>query len=319
MSASLGTLERVEFHVPDRRLTIEALAEPLGLSRPKLSLFRKVHGLHTLHDDPDSSLFDLVLPAARRVVEQAPDPRRIRWVIYAHAIHEVAPADTDLAAGIRDALGLRHAEAFALSQQNCASGLGAVDVAAQLLRDGDAADRVLVVTGEKPHSPLIRTVPNTAIMGEASAACLVSVGGTGDTVRSYVSHTLGEYAQLVGMSPEQAALYGKAYAPTLADVVRQAVAEAGLTLADIDLVIPHNVNLMAWRNTVAELGISQNRVFLDNVPRYSHCFAADPFVNYASLRDAGRLVEGRHYLMACVGAGATFTALTLTHRRGDTR
>ncbi|MER6030923.1 3-oxoacyl-[acyl-carrier-protein] synthase III C-terminal domain-containing protein [Streptomyces sp. NPDC001851] len=316
MSAPLGSLERVESHVPDRRLTIEALAGPLGLSRAKLSLFRKVHGLHTLHENPSESLYDLVLPAARRVVEQVPDPRRIRYVVYAHAIHEVAPAGTDLAAGIRDALGLHHAEAFALGQQNCAAGLGAVDVVVRLLRDGDAEDRALLVTGEKPHSPVIRTVPNTAIMGEAGAACLLSAGGPGDAVLSHASRTVGEYAQLVGMPPELAALYGKSYAPVLADVMRQAVLEAGLTLDDIDLIIPHNVNLLAWRNTAAELGVSLDRVFLDNVPRYSHCFASDPFVNYTTLRDAGRLVEGRHYLMACVGAGATFTALALTHRGG---
>lgn len=316
MTTPLGTLERVESHLPDRRVTIEALAEPLGLSRAKLSLFRKVHGLHTLHQNPGASLFDLVLPAARRVVESIEDPHHIRFVIYAHAIHDVAPAGIDAAAGIRDALGLEHAEAFALSQQNCAGGLGAVDVAAQLLADSDPADRVLLVIGDKPYSPLIQKVPNTALMGEGAAACLIAAEGPGDPVLSHVSRTLGEYAQLIALPPEEAALYGKAYAPALADVMRQAVREAGLTLTDIDLVIPHNVNMLAWRNTIDELGITADQVFLENIPRYSHCFAADPYLNYTALRDSGRLTAGRHYLMAAVGAGATFTALVLTHRGG---
>ncbi|MEN8656324.1 ketoacyl-ACP synthase III family protein [Streptomyces sp. 21So2-11] len=316
MTAPIGTLERVESHLPDRRVTIEALAEPLGLSRAKLSLFRKVHGLRTLHQDPGASLFDLLLPAARRVVDSLDDPHHIRFVIYAHAIHEVAPAGVDTAVGIRDALGLEHAEAFALSQQNCAIGLGAVAIAAQLLTDGDPADQALLVVGDKPHSPLIQKVPNTALMGEGAAACLIAAGGPGDPVLSHVSHTLGEYAQLLSLSPEEAALYGKVYAPALADVMRRAVLKAGLTLADIDLVIPHNVNMLAWRNTIDELGITADRVFLENIPRYSHCFASDPFVNYTTLRDTGRLIAGRHYLMAGVGAGATFSALTLTHRGG---
>ncbi|MCX4546089.1 3-oxoacyl-[acyl-carrier-protein] synthase III C-terminal domain-containing protein [Streptomyces sp. NBC_01565] len=314
MTAAIATLERVESHLPDRRVTIETLAAPLGLSRAKMALFRKVHGLHTLHQDPATSLLDLLLPAARQALAGLHDPRRIRFVLYAHAIHEVAPAGFDAAAALRDALGLGHAEAFALSQQNCAGGLGAVEVAARLLADGDPADRTLLVIGDKPYSPLIRMVPNTALMGEGAAACLISAEGPGDRVLSHVSRTLGEYARLIGLAPEEAALYGKAYAPVLADVMRGAVREAGLALEDIDLVIPHNVNMLAWRNTIAELGIAAERVFLENIPRYSHCFAADPFVNYTTLRDAGRLVPGRHYLMAGVGAGATFTALALTHR-----
>ncbi|MGW7103757.1 3-oxoacyl-[acyl-carrier-protein] synthase III C-terminal domain-containing protein [Streptomyces sp. NPDC054838] len=316
MTAPIATLERVESHLPDRRVAIESLSEPLGLSRAKMSLFRKVHGLHTLHQDPTASLFDLLLPAARQVVDGLRDPRRIRFVVYAHAIHEVAPAGFDAATALRDALGLADAEAFALSQQNCASGLGAVEVVARLLADGDPADRALLVIGDKPYSPLIQKVPNTALMGEGAAACLIAAAGSGDPVLSHVSHTLGEYARLISLPPEEAALYGKAYAPVLADVIRRAVREAGLALEDIDLVIPHNVNMLAWRNTIGELGIPADRVFLENIARYSHCFAADPFVNYATLRAAGRLVAGRHYLMAGVGAGATFTALALTHRGG---
>lgn len=314
MSRPVGTLERVESALPDRTLVVEAMARPLKLSRAKLALFGKVHGLRTLRLDPGMSLLDLVLPPARRVVSELPDPRRVRYVIHARAIHQVAPAATDVAREIADALGLGHAEAFALTQQNCATGLAAIEVAAALLRGGAPEDRALVVTGEKPFSPLVQLVPNTAIMGEAAAACLVAAEGAGHPVLSHAVRTLGEFADLIALSPEEVARFGKAYAPTLADVIRQAVAEAGLTLRDIDLVIPHNVNLMSWRQTIAELDIPAAGVFLDNIARYSHCFTSDVFVNYTTLREEGRLTEGRHYLMASVGAGATFSAAVLTYR-----
>ncbi|MFI9201795.1 3-oxoacyl-[acyl-carrier-protein] synthase III C-terminal domain-containing protein [Streptomyces sp. NPDC053048] len=315
MSRPLATLERVESALPDRTVVVEATAQRLGLSRAKLSLFRKVHGLHTLRLDPALPLTDLVLSAARPVVSELADPRRVRYVIHARAIHQVAPAAVDVAREIRDALGLGHAEALALTQQNCATGIGALEVAGALLRGGDPGDRALVVTGEKPFSPLVQLVPNTAIMGEAATACLVAADGVGDPVLSHVSRTLGEYADLISLPPEAVAQLGKDYAATFAGVIRRAAAEAGLELSDIDLVIPHNVNLMSWRQTIAELGIPAERVFLDNIARYSHCFTSDVFVNYTTLRDAGRLTEGRHYLMAGFGAGATFAAAVFTHRR----
>lgn len=314
MIRPLLTLERIESAMPDRTVAVEAIARPLGLSRAKVALFRRVHGLHTLRLDEELPLVDLVVSAARDIVPRLAEPHRVRYVIHARAIHQVAPPGTDIARQVRDRLGLGHAEAFSLTQQNCATGLGALTVAAALLRGGDPRDRVLVLTGEKSFSPLVRLVPNTAIMGEAAAACLVAADGTGDPVLSHVSRTLGEFSDLVSLPAEELARFGKVYAPTLAEVVRRAVEEAGLSLSDIDLIIPHNVNLMAWRQTIAELDVPSERVFLDNVARYSHCFASDVFVNYTTLREEGRLMQDRHYVMASVGAGATFNAAVLTYR-----
>ncbi|MGH4010159.1 MAG: 3-oxoacyl-[acyl-carrier-protein] synthase III C-terminal domain-containing protein [Pseudonocardiaceae bacterium] len=310
-----GTLERIESFTPDRSVAIEDLADGLDLSRTKLSLFKKVHGLRTLRLDPGMDLLDLVLPAAERVLASVEHLRHVRYLIYAHASHELTPALHDAPAAIRELLKLEHAEAFGLSQQNCASGLGAIDVAIELLRgEGDAEGRALVVTGEKPFSRLFQLVPNTAIMGEAAAACLVAVGGGGHPVLSHVSRTLGEYANLISLPAEEAAQFGKIYAPVLADVMRQATTEAGLEFSNIDLVIPHNVNMLSWRQTIDELGITADRVFLDNIARFSHCFASDIFVNYTTLRETRRLIEGRHYLMVGVGAGATFSAMVMTYR-----
>ncbi|QUH01515.1 3-oxoacyl-ACP synthase [Saccharopolyspora erythraea] len=315
MTGGLATLERVESFLPGRAVAVGELAGDLGLSKAKLSLFQKVHGLRTLRVDPELGLLDLVLPAARRVVESLADPARVRHVVHAHATHEVSPPLAELPGRIRDELGLSGAQAFGLTQQNCAVGLGAIDVAAALLRAGaEPGARALVVTGEKAFSRIIGLLPNTAIMGEAAAACLVALDGDGDPVTALAGRTLGQYAELVSLSPEEAARFGKDYAPVLAEVMRDAVAAAGLELSDIEMVIPHNVNMHAWRQTIDELRIPPGRVFLDNIARYSHCFASDVFVNYTTLRDAGRLTAGGHYLLAAVGAGASFKAAVLTHR-----
>ncbi|CAO0830792.1 3-oxoacyl-ACP synthase OS=Streptomyces microflavus OX=1919 GN=HUT09_15140 PE=4 SV=1 [Streptomyces microflavus] len=50
--------------------------------------------------------------------------------------------------------------------------------------------------------------------------------------------------------------------------------------------------------------------------RFSHTYASDVFVNYTTLRDEGRLVDGAHYLLVSVGLGATFGAMVITHRAG---
>jgi 3-oxoacyl-[acyl-carrier-protein] synthase-3 len=308
------TLDRVETALPDRAVTVGELAGDLGLSARKVALFEKVHGLHALRLDPPTALVELVLEPARRLVASI-DPATVRYLAYAHAIHEVAPALHHVPELLRKALGLPRAEAFAFTQQNCASGLGAVSIMGELLRhEGAPGDRALVLMGEKPANRLTQVVPNTAIMGEASAACLVGSDGPGDRVLSYVARTLGQYSDLITLPLEETAQLGKVYPRVLAEVVDAALAEAGLTRSDVDLILPHNVNLLAWRSTAEELGFPLQRIFLDNIARYSHCFTADVFVNYTSLRAAGRLRPGAQYVLAAVGAGATFSAAVIAHR-----
>ncbi|GAA3761459.1 3-oxoacyl-[acyl-carrier-protein] synthase-3 [Spinactinospora alkalitolerans] len=314
-----ATLERVESFLPERRVDIGDLAERLGLRTTEIGVFRKIYGLGELRFDPDMDLFDLVMPAARQALAALPEGRRIDYVVFAHTMQTVAPPDTDAAQVIRDELGLRGAEAFALNQQACVSSMGAIDVVAELMRaDIGTGSRsrpgyALMVTGERAYSPRIQLIPHSAIMAEAAAACLITLDGPGDAVVSYVDRTHGEFAAGLEMGSEEIQRFGQVYAPEFADVIRQAVAEAGLGLSDIDRIIPHNVNLISWRQVIKELKIDPELVFLDNVPRLSHCYSSDVFVNYTTLRDEGRLVEGRNYVLASVGLGATFGAMVLTH------
>ncbi|MFI9201364.1 3-oxoacyl-ACP synthase III family protein [Streptomyces sp. NPDC053048] len=316
MTDAATTLERIESVVPDRTVRIEDLADRLGLRRAETGVFRKIYGLDELRYDPDSTLFDLALPPARRALEALPEGGRVRYVLYAHTIHTLTPAGLDPARVIRDELGLHDAEAFAIGQQACVSSMGAIDVAAQLLRaEADEDAHALVVAGERAFSPTVQLIPNTAIMAEAGGACLLRIGGRGDVVRSHATRTLGEYSAGLLLTKEETREYGLVYAETLGSVMRQALDGAGLTFADIELLIPHNVNLISWRNVIKELGLDAERVFLENVPRYSHCYASDIFLNYTTLRDAGRLVDGKHYLLVSVGLGATLGAMVITHRK----
>ncbi|MEU8672248.1 3-oxoacyl-[acyl-carrier-protein] synthase III C-terminal domain-containing protein [Streptomyces anulatus] len=318
MKAPVTTLEAVESFAPERIVPIGQLADRLGLRRTKLRLFERVHGLKEIRFDPDLGLFDVVLPAARRITADPLVRDRLKYVVYAHTTQAVAPAHISPAQEIKDRLGLAGVEAFALSQQNCASGIAAVDTAAELLRaEGGPGDCALVITGEQAFSPHIQLIPDVAIMGDAGAACLVTLDGGGDRVLSYATRTLGEFSAAMLLDEERSLEVSKFYAPVLAEVVQEAVTQAGMTLPDIDLIIPHNVNLQSWRQTIGELGIDRSQVFLDNVERYSHCFASDVFLNYTTLRDAGRLTAGRNYLFATVGLGATFAAMVITHQQTD--
>ncbi|GAB3976132.1 hypothetical protein GCM10029978_062200 [Actinoallomurus acanthiterrae] len=184
-TAPVPVIEAVQGFVPRRSVAVEEVADRLGINRHQLRLFQRVHGLARLPMDPDLDLIDLLSTPARALLPSAADRDRIRYLIYAHTAPDVAPAHISAAQELCRRLDLPRAEAFAVTQQNCASGLAAVDVAVQLLvAAGDTRQRALVVTGEKPSSRIFSVIPNTTLMGEGAAACLVGVAGAGASGRT---------------------------------------------------------------------------------------------------------------------------------------
>lgn len=312
MPACVPAVEAVEAFAPPGPIPIEDTAERLGINRNQMKVFRRIHGLSHVHWNPGLALLDLLSTPAEALLAAVPDKSSIRYLICTHTAPDIAPANINVPHLLRRRLGLRQAEAFAVTQQNCASALAAIDVAAALLRDtGDPSLRALVVAGEKPASRSFSVIPNTTIMGEGSAACLVNICGKGMRIRSYSVKIDGRHAEIYQSTPQAMADFFRNYAPTLAGTVRDALASAGLGLADVSMIVPHNVNQSSWRRVSAELGVPSEQVYLDNVPRYGHCLAADPLLNLASLRAEGKLADGGVCVLASVGLGATYAAMVL--------
>jgi 3-oxoacyl-[acyl-carrier-protein] synthase-3 len=103
------------------------------------------------------------------------------------------------------------------------------------------------------------------------------------------------------------------YPDCLAEVIRCAVGRAGLQLADIGLVLPHNVNRISLLRLMKCLGLPASRLYLDGVSATGHCFCADSFIGYRHVVDNGRLEVGDCYLMISVGLGTTFSAMVFRH------
>lgn len=308
------TLRQVEAFVPRRVTTVEDVGPPLGLGRRQVAVYRRIHGLDQLRYDPAVDTFDLAVKPAQVVLRSLPDPGRIRYLIFAHTIRDFAPCQTLVADVIRQRLGVTGAEAFAITQNDCASGLAAVDIAGELLRaDGDPAAVALVLTGEKHAARMARLVKNVSILGEAGAACLVGLGGQGSRVLSCVVRTSGEFAGGLLMSEDVTAQFNRSFGTRVIEAIQEALDRARTKLADITMIVPHNVNVSSWRMLCARLGLARDRVFLDNVSRYGHCYCADPFLNLVSMRDRGLLASGGLYLLVSAGIGGTYAAMVVEH------
>ena len=312
----MTALVEVAAYVPPQRVPIESLAPGLGLSPMQVKVFRRYHGLAEVSRDPDRSLTDLLTSAAGQLSGLRGQRARVRYVLYARSLAVVAPFPLNPLHELTGRLGLDHANAFTLTHQACATSLLAIHLAGQLLAaDGDRDALALVVAGEKAFTRLAQLVPETSLFAEASAACLVSQDGPRDRLLAYLARSRGEFDGQPAERPDLLAAFQRSHADALAEVIAVAVTEAGLRLSEVSLILPHNVNLVSWRQVCRKLDFPVAKVLLDNVPSVGHAFCADAFINYQTAAARGLLRAGDRYVIAAAGAaqGATYSAAVFQH------
>ncbi|MFJ6050114.1 3-oxoacyl-[acyl-carrier-protein] synthase III C-terminal domain-containing protein [Streptomyces sp. NPDC092307] len=309
----MTSLTEVSAHWPTR-VSITSRQEALGLTDTELRRYGRGFGLSEICWDDTESETESLLTAVRKLSLLQGQEDRVRYVIRPRTQRFTSPYPLSPLHEVRREAGLRHAKTFALTEQACASGLLAVDVAGMLLAEEEDPEALaLVLVGEKAHGQVSQVLGGMGITGEGTAAVLVSAHGTGDRVLGFATRTVSVGDPGLVMPDEAFVRFREMYADVLMEVVGSALDQASLTADDISLVLPHNVNRIAWVRLSDRLGVPVERIFLDNIPQTGHCFGADPFINYATVTELGRLDPGDRYLMVSVGLGASFAAMVLEH------
>lgn len=311
---ALVSLEAVSSHIPSRRVRVSEYLRRYGFSEKRIDMHIRYFGFGEVPCDPGEGPVAQLVAAAAGLGLRGRE-HRVRYVLHARTMPVTAPYPVNPLRRVCEELGLAHSTVFTLTQHACASSLLAVQLAGQLLADdGDPDARALVLAGEKTFTSAAQVIADTGVMGEGAAAILVAPQGMRDRVLGYATHTLGEFHSAPWSDEATSARFNQIYPKALAEVMLAAVETAGLTLDDITLVLPHNVNRMSWLRVLHHLGIQgSGRLFLDNLATLGHCFGADAFINLQSARAQGRLRTGDRSLMTAVGLGATFSAMVLQH------
>lgn len=309
----MTAIEAIATYLPEHRVPVERLADELGLTRMEVRVFRRFHQLADVCRAPGMSIVDLLLAAVRRLDALHGREHRVRYVLHARTFPVVVPYPVNPVHDVCDALGLDHALAFTVTHHACATGLLALDVAGRLLATGGEPDALaLILTGEKAFTRDAQLVPGSSLFGEGAAACLVNADGRRNRLLAYAVSQRGDFDDELAADP---AGFQDEYPSALAEAIIAAVDRAGLRLERLALILPHNVNIVAWQRLCRRIGFPVERVLLDNVPLTGHVFCADAFVNYQTACARDLLRPGDHYLVAAAGAGlgATFSAMVFEH------
>ena len=90
----------------------------------------------------------------------------------------------------------------------------------------------------------------------------------------------------------------------------KALADAGWTIDDVDLLIPHQANIRIIDATTKRLGIDQDKVYT-NIDAYGNTSAATIPIALSEAIDNGRLKPGAKLVLVAFGAGLTWGATAI--------
>jgi 3-oxoacyl-[acyl-carrier-protein] synthase III len=184
--------------------------------------------------------------------------------------------------------GLGDIACYGQALNRCLNLLTALDVARALVLSGRHR-RVLVATADAVAggAPMSRF----ALFSDAAASCLVAADPGTD----------GSY-EILGCASAQDAGAMDPASQISSDLAREVsgrlLEPPGLKLGDVTALAHLNLFRPLLVMKERQAGFREDQLYLDNIPRTGHCFAADPLINLADLAAAGQLGDGHYCLLA---------------------
>jgi 3-oxoacyl-[acyl-carrier-protein] synthase-3 len=229
------------------------------------------------------------------------------------------PASASL---IQEALGAHSAAAFDINAA-CTGFLAALATATQFINAG-VYERVLVV-GAEVLSRIIDWSDRTTcvLFGDGAGAVVLERGETGGVgpivLKSDGSGAPLLYAHGPASSPSSVAqnegfcivMDGrevfKFAVRAMEEVTRQAIAQAGLTVEDIDFVVPHQANQRIISAVGKAMNLAPERV-ISNVDKYGNTSSASIPVALCEAWEEGRFKPGDRLALVAFGGGLVWGA-----------
>jgi len=227
---------------------------------------------------------------------------------------------------LEDKLGARGVFSFDVGAA-CSGFLNALAVADSFIQTGKA-NKVLVVGSDTLSRVLNWQDRATCILfGDGAGAVVLGASQNGSGILSAKLRTDGSYAKTLyvpaGGSLNPATVHTvqknehtivmngkevfKIAVRSMEDISRQALEEAGVTVDDLSLVIPHQANRRIIVALAERLGVPMEKVVV-NLDKYGNTSAASVPVALDEARRQGRIKPGDIVLLNAFGAGFAWGA-----------
>jgi 3-oxoacyl-[acyl-carrier-protein] synthase III len=311
-----AALAGVGMAVPEQIVTNAVIADRLGVDEEWISRRTGTSERHVAA--PGQRLDEFAARAARAALAQAGiDAADVDVVLVGTtSAEEMSPHAAPLVAA-----GIGASGAAIDISAACTGFLSGLVMGAGMIESGRA--RIAVVIGADMLSRYLDPDdPSSAMLfGDgAGAVVLMAAPGAPSRVGPAILSSDGSRQELIRLARDELlirmdgpAVYRHAVR-LMADVTEQAVRQAGLALADIDLFVYHQANSRIIDAVGQKLGLDPARV-VDVVASFSNTSAASVPIALAVAQRDGRLHDGDRVLLAAFGAGLVWGGTVITWGR----
>lgn len=314
-------------YVPERVMTNDEWAQYVDTSDEWITTRTGIKRRHLAAEDESTA--DLAVAASELALADARlTADEIDEIIVATDTPEVYLPDT--ASFVQQRLGAREIPAFDLGGSGCAGFVLALDVARSRVQNTDR--RVLVIGVELLTRLMNWRDRNTCVLfGDAAGAAVVGAGAEAAEIIAATAGTDGSRGDILTLevggtrapfNPERAerglhqkiVMKGrevfKEAVSRMSGAANQVLAEAGVGVEDLALVVPHQANLRIIQAVGKALAVPAERVFV-NVQEYGNTGSASVPLALWEAREQGRIRVGDLVLLTSFGAGFHWAAMLL--------
>ena len=230
---------------------------------------------------------------------------------------------------VQSELGATRAGAFDV-EAACTSFVTALGIARGMIMSGTVQNALVI--GAETLSRFLNFKDRTTcvLFGDGAGAVVVEASNASVGIESVVLHSEGAKGELLMVraggarvpASQQTLEAGQHFitmqggevfklaVKSMADAAEEALVEAGLGLADIAIMIPHQANLRIIEGVAKRLHFPMDKVFV-NIQRYGNTSAASVPIAIAEAAASGRLRRGDKVLLVAFGGGFTWGAAVL--------
>jgi 3-oxoacyl-[acyl-carrier-protein] synthase-3 len=167
---------------------------------------------------------------------------------------------------------------------------------------GDGAGAAIVRASRDPQRSLLAGCLGTD--GSRAMLIWVPAGGSREPASARTVNERLHYMRMKGREVYKFAV------TKMEEIIAQTVADAGLTVDDLALVVPHQSNLRIINSACRKLGVPDERVVI-NIERYGNTSAASVPVALHEAWEEGRIKRGDHVMLVAIGGGLTWATALL--------
>ena len=323
MTERYGNIIGWGMEVPERVITNQDLEKLVDTTDEKIVSLTGIRERHVV--SPGETASEMATVAARRALDEAGvNARDLGLIIVATSSPDFLTPP--ISSQVQHALGAKDVGAFTLVA-GCPGFVYGLSTAQQFISSG-ACDNVLVV-GVELISRYINYSDRTTSMlfGDGAGAVVLQVTDEPSGVLSFVLGSDGSGAEhlilpgggsnvppthesideglhFLHMNGRQVFRFATRI---LGKALKQAIQQAGLTVDDIDLFIPHQANRRIIESAASYVGLPEEKVFI-NIDRYGNTSAASIPIALTEALEQGRARIGDTLAFVAFGAGLTWAA-----------